>query len=252
MASDSANTSPSIVVLGMHKSGTTLVAELLHSSGVPMVESLSSLSYDAGNKMERDATKNINIDLLDCEEKLSYNIINTLDVSTVSPADWCSGRSLVRELSASRWGFKDPRTILTLDFWLKLLEKPKLIGVFRHPAEVFQHYRRRSWIWYIRDPLHSVRIICAWSIYNSELLKTVKSNPDMLMIDYNRLMAGDESLKSLERHLGILIEDKRKVSIHRTHRMRAFEYRLAKLLVKFWFGYDVDDIYESLIKSSEF
>ena len=38
------------VVLGMHKSGTTLVAEILHRSGIPMVEATSSADYYAGNK----------------------------------------------------------------------------------------------------------------------------------------------------------------------------------------------------------
>ena len=45
------------VVLGMHKSGTTLVSDILHRSGVPMVEVRSSEGYDQGNKMERDATR---------------------------------------------------------------------------------------------------------------------------------------------------------------------------------------------------
>ena len=49
------------VVLGMHKSGTTLVSELLHHAGIDMVDAADpDTSYDHGNKWERDSTKQVN------------------------------------------------------------------------------------------------------------------------------------------------------------------------------------------------
>ncbi len=42
------------VIFGMHKSGTTLVAEMLHKSGINMGDFDESVSYDIGNQYERN------------------------------------------------------------------------------------------------------------------------------------------------------------------------------------------------------
>lgn len=45
------------VVLGMHKSGTTLVSQILHHSGIPMGDGFDeNVTYDGGNKYEREST----------------------------------------------------------------------------------------------------------------------------------------------------------------------------------------------------
>jgi hypothetical protein len=59
------------VVLGMHKSGTTLVSEILHHSGIRMVENDSVESYDHGNHFEREDTNQFNKRLLGCGEASS-------------------------------------------------------------------------------------------------------------------------------------------------------------------------------------
>ena len=35
-----------------------------------------------------------------------------------------------------RWGFKDPRTLLTVDGWLELVPTMEFVGTFRHPVAV--------------------------------------------------------------------------------------------------------------------
>ena len=53
-----------VVVLGMHKSGTSLVAQALHRSGIHMGDFQEHLDYDAGNKFEHHDFQAINRELL--------------------------------------------------------------------------------------------------------------------------------------------------------------------------------------------
>src|SRR5687767_9519465 len=63
------------VILGMHKSGTTLVAKALHRSGIPMVDAEdTSRSYRDGNHYERESFNEVNYDLLGCRGVHSLKI----------------------------------------------------------------------------------------------------------------------------------------------------------------------------------
>jgi len=43
-----------------------------------------------------------------------------------------------------RWGFKDPRTLLTIDGWLDVLPRRELVGTFRDPIPVAESLMRRG------------------------------------------------------------------------------------------------------------
>ena len=133
-----------VVVLGMHKSGTTLVAETLHRSGIAMIESEVAGGYDDGNKMERAATCALNMDLLDDQGTESLRLIRPLSPDADNATHKDRARELTAGLGPGPWGFKDPRTLLTFDFWQDVLDAPVLIGVYRDPVEVFRHYLRRA------------------------------------------------------------------------------------------------------------
>ena len=45
---------------------------------------------------------------------------------------------------AGLWGWKDPRTCLFLPFWLDRLPDALIVGVFRHPLEVYESHLRRA------------------------------------------------------------------------------------------------------------
>ena len=42
------------------------------------------------------------------------------------------------------WGFKDPRTVLTLHGWLEVITNFQLIGIYRHPFLVAQSLKKRQ------------------------------------------------------------------------------------------------------------
>jgi len=46
--------------------------------------------------------------------------------------------------SSRLWGFKDPRTLLTLDGWLEALPEVSLAATFRHPLSVAGSLQERK------------------------------------------------------------------------------------------------------------
>ena len=65
------------VVLGMHKSGTTLISETLHESGINMGEFSDiqqGIGYDEGHKYERRETQQINRQILDGVLKAPFDL----------------------------------------------------------------------------------------------------------------------------------------------------------------------------------
>jgi len=66
------------VILGMHKSGTTLISQILHKSGINMGEFNEDVSYDQGNQHERPAAQKINREILKCGDAHSLDVINSV------------------------------------------------------------------------------------------------------------------------------------------------------------------------------
>ena len=166
------------IVLGMHKSGTTLLAKTLHKSGVPMGDFNDSLSYDKGNQYERKEVIKINNEILHSEEKQSLKINpNDVDLSKKNRVE-----VLVRRLDESYedWGFKDPRTCLTYSLWRPYLCKPKVIVIFRHPRSVAYHYCRTG----VKDYILALK---RYMQYNKRIHK-IGIQENALFVSYDKLI----------------------------------------------------------------
>lgn len=182
------------LVLGMHKSGTSLLAELLHRSGIAMGDLAAegaAADYDAGHKFEDAEVQALNKALLGFGE--SYRLPPATAPLRPDAAQRAAMQALVaaRQAQGGDWGFKDPRTVLTYDAWRPLLPEHRILAVYRHPAEVWGHYRRhgprgRPW----RRLRWLMAILGAWAAYNRRLLDIVAGAPagSALLIGYAPLM----------------------------------------------------------------
>jgi hypothetical protein len=63
------------------------------------------------------------------------------------------------------WGFKDPRTTILHDLWLKHMDV--LVGVFRRPDHVVESYMRQGWVKGLRPRRTTLRY---WERFNRSLL----------------------------------------------------------------------------------
>jgi hypothetical protein len=210
------------VVLGMHKSGTTLVSQILHRSGINMMDELDTdTSYDKGNKHERESTKAVNHKILDSEGVFSLEI--DLRQPPQSSADQRAEiNKIIRDCSSkyNLWGFKDPRTCLTYPIWASELPEHKVIVIYRSPYEIWQRYRKRHK--YSSNPYAYWRGVWAfmtsWCNHNRRIITALEnSKVSFLVLNYEKFMTQDSDFDRLEKFVGLKLIDCRNRSLYRHH-----------------------------------
>jgi hypothetical protein len=147
-----ANTPTVVCVLGMHRSGTSVAARMLNLLGVELGRE---------ERMVRPAGDNPkgfweNRPIVDLNNAILARLGGNCVWLPVFPAGWESAPGLddLRERAlalvheefgdAPMWGWKDPRSCLTLPFWQPLLPPIRYVLCLRHPADVARSLERRS------------------------------------------------------------------------------------------------------------
>ena len=143
-----------IVILGMHRSGTSALAGVLNLLGVDLSENLLPPMNDnpAGFWEHRDIFR--------IHEELLQALNSSWDDMRSLPAEWWNSETaqkykreirnvLERDFAGSCfWGLKDPRMCRFLPLWRPLLEqtgnKPYFLIIVRHPLEVAASLDRRN------------------------------------------------------------------------------------------------------------
>lgn len=210
------------VVLGMHKSGTTLLSRVLHESNINMGDFDITKGYDQGNKFERLETHDLNIEILGCKYKAhSLNINNVIDdAGLVSGEAAGKIRDFIRTASSGRevWGFKDPRTCLTYHIWKGYLPEHKIVAVYRHPSELWSHYNNQPAKWKIHSRIAlGLKSLHAWYVYNKEVLKTLQNTKTpYFLTEYQDFMNGDETMDKLCAFTETKLKDVRSKKLYRS------------------------------------
>ena len=124
------------VILGCHRSASSLVAKALHEAGVHMGDELLSGLPDnpEGHFEDMDFLKK-NVELL------GGNIWNDVD-RKLTDAD--TSTLIAAKNVHPLWGWKDPRTVLTIEKYYDHLDDPIIIGLFRKPELVAKSMARRG------------------------------------------------------------------------------------------------------------
>lgn len=205
------------LVLGMHKSGTSLISQILHNSGISMIDSAEcELSYDQGNKWERESTKQINHLILN--SKGTYSLDISLKKPITSPDISRKIKSVVHQISCNNqnWGFKDPRTCLTYPLWEPTLPSHKIIAIYRSPFEVWERYQKQNIARKERLAITAFKFLRTWCIHNLNILNILKAkNQDSILINYSELMNSQAIFNALEKFIGIKLSDDRNLSLYR-------------------------------------
>ena len=151
-----------VVVLGMHRSGTSCLAGLLQEAGVDFGRDLPTRSI--GNALGSGESAEI--------VRLNDGVLAHSGGSWDRPPTEIRWRDqhvalrddIINEFQDRQWGFKDPRTLLTLPFWEDGLSEPRFIATVRHPFAVAKSLEKARGIDFF-DGLD------LWLKYNHELLK---------------------------------------------------------------------------------
>jgi len=230
------------VVLGMHKSGTTLIARLLHEAGIPMGEFDERLGYSEGQVFERRATQEANRALLhriqlpplgyllrrprqprvdaaghvQNRDSQAYVRIRALErrLARADAAEQLAPVVASCDASGGDWGFKDPRTCLTYAAWRRALPEHRVIAITRGLGQILERTRSGP-----RHPLRAARVTHAWTTYNGMLLRHLEScDHPFLALSYESLMESDTPLERLAAFVNRPLPDVRKPSLYHARR----------------------------------
>lgn len=170
---------PTIVcVLGMHRSGTSCLAGSLEAHGLFLGETVVSAPYNKKGNKEHVPFRDLN----DAVLAASGGAWDRPPESLVWTDALRRQRDALIDSFAdhSIWGFKDPRTVLTLPFWLESEADIRLVGTFRHPNAVASSLMKRPGMEPATSPL------ALWSLYNTILLNQLKSQVfPLINFDWN-------------------------------------------------------------------
>lgn len=193
-----------LVLTGMHRSGTSLLASVVRHTGI-----------DMGAALMKGARGNPRGHFEDLDfQGFHERFLERREISPFAvPDGWSPDPTPVetgeaRELADRRsdkpvWGFKDPRTSLFLDFWDGLLAEPLYLFVYRHPVEVALSLLRRGLELEIQsDPRVAIR---AWVAYNERLLAFRREHPDRCLLWHvvGATRSLEASVGKLEERLGL-------------------------------------------------
>jgi hypothetical protein len=146
-----------VVVLGMHRSGTSLCAHVLSAMGIDMADELRAVPANAKGHWERWEIVGFHDRILELFNRGYFGPFHDFSLPV---AWWADPRVhqikdeiiafLKQRMGESDFGFKDPRTVRLMPLWhqifndLKLV--PKIVLCLRNPAEVARSLHSRDGI----------------------------------------------------------------------------------------------------------
>jgi len=169
-----------VVVLGMHRSGTSLAAGLLELGGLRMCLQADLVEACWSNPTGHRESRRLLAanDQLLAELGSAWDRPPACDVSerlrALVPV---LGESLRAEFlasyPASGWIWKDPRTAITLPFWREVLPEFAVVLMLRNPLEVAGSLERRN-------GLDTKRSLELWESYLSHAIAALSGLPVMV------------------------------------------------------------------------
>jgi hypothetical protein len=189
-ATSVADSSRAIVVIGMHRSGTSAVARGLAALGVDLGDDfLNAQPENPTGYWEDRGIVELNERVLKTLG-LKWDDCAPIDVGRFSGwRMWRLRRETIRYLQRKfalrpLWGFKDPRTIRLLPFWLQALRQSRVedayLLVIRNPASVAASLHARQ----------GMTVAAAqrlWLSYTVPFFDSLEAKP-LVVVDYDLLM----------------------------------------------------------------
>jgi len=183
----SVGNSQPVLILGMHRSGTSFLAHFLQSLGVSIGDDL--VGPQRGNPRGHYEDR----ELLEFHQKALAKRPDSgfrlhddgmmrqspLLFEPDSDEEAEANAILEKRQRSGLWGWKEPRTCLFIDFWMKKLPDLKVVWVYRHPWEVHASMLRRQH-WDLA--LEPTQVFKAYEVYNEALLKAHEKAPEQFYI----------------------------------------------------------------------
>jgi hypothetical protein len=169
-------TRSAIIVLGMHRSGTSCLAGTLEQAGLHLGEVNRKAPHNAkGNRENRE--------IMDLNDAILLENNASWDRPPTTPTIWREAHYEERDRILASYpndciiGFKEPRSLFVLDGWLEALPDARLVGTFRHPVAVAKSLS-------LRNRFSRSQGLKLWHQYNSRLLMLCDEH-DIWLINFD-------------------------------------------------------------------
>lgn len=168
-AADAASTSSArfFLIVGMHRSGTRCLAGSLERCGLYLGDVNRANDFNANGNLTPSEITRLHDEIFAAN---GGNWLNPPKRICVSPKQEQAMNDIVTKLTRrSPSGFKDPRSLLIMDTWLKVigLNEVQIIGTFRNPVSVARLLAKRN-------NMFEKDVYRLWLRYNNELVKLHK------------------------------------------------------------------------------
>ncbi len=192
-----------ICVLGMHRSGTSLITGLLNLLGVYLGPPEHLIEPQADNPKgfwEHEEITKLNDEILAVLGG-TWHEPPALQLGWEGAAQLSSlrkrARALIRQEFATSdiWGWKDPRTCITLPFWQRLLPPMQYVICLRNPIDVASSLERR-------DGFSLDKGVRLWLAHVSAALQHTAGKPRLFVFYEDVVENGQEELQCLAEFIG--------------------------------------------------
>ena len=177
-----------IIILGMHRSGTSLLTQLINQMGLYFGEKDDAIAANDENPYgfwERRDVRIINDYVLhnsgsDWNKLFSFNENSVTQEVTEHFTE--TATNIVKNMDEhAPWVMKEPRLCVLMRLWKSVLTEPIYIFIYRNPVEVASSLLARNGI-AIPDG------IALWEKYNIEAINGAKGSP-LVMVSHQKLMS---------------------------------------------------------------
>lgn len=203
-----------VIVLGMHKSGTTLISSLLHHADINMVETTQG-NYEDDGFYERESTYQMNLKLLGIPpDAIELHAAPEIIQMTAEYEQEIQEIIAQNTHKYSDWGFKDPRTCLVYRAWEKHLPEHKLVIIYRPVEDIWSRFIYKGFKFW-KNLHHAFLVVLRWCEYNQHIVDILKkSKMDYIVLNYAELMQVDNrEFYRLQDFLGNNLVDMRQTRI---------------------------------------
>ena len=179
-----------LIISGMHRSGTSLVASVLRQAGLDIgrEDFGPGLGQPRGHFEDHDFY-HLHEAILASAGRSCF----TADEEALAEID-PAFEERASDLAVARadrpfWGWKEPRTCLFLDLWERVLPEARYVFLYRHPVDVALSLWRRNIDFEVRqDPWLAFR---SWAVYNRRLLEFRGRHPERCFLAHAPALAAD-------------------------------------------------------------
>jgi hypothetical protein len=208
--------SDQLIVAGFHRSGTSLVCQLLHRGGLFLGYDLMGAAFSNPHGHFED------IEIFGLHEQILANNGQTWMVSepflpVITESHWRRMEQIIQRRNADHdlWGFKDPRACLFMMIWKHLLPNAKALLVYRHFADTTYSLGRRQSTELFSKPTGPERTfrrfweepdlaLRMWLTHNEALLAFARAYPDDVMaVSLDMVQGGFPVIGAINRRWGL-------------------------------------------------